>query len=234
MTYAISLTSIPPRYTRLGPVLESLLAQRPAPAQVILALPARHARFDPAPVPPLPGGITLLRVARDEGPATKVLPAARLLAAGGLRLIYCDDDWVAPTGWAARLLAAGGERVAVAGAGFDLQRLKRRSGRGPAPGFADIAQGYAGVSIRPEWLSGPGCSPPATAWPVDDVWLSGQLARQGIAIRLQRAARHGLRLAYQDPHALQDAVIGGRARHAANLACADELTARYGLWPPQE
>ena len=37
--YAIALTSSPPRLARLGPVLEALLAQEPAPERVLLCLP---------------------------------------------------------------------------------------------------------------------------------------------------------------------------------------------------
>jgi len=230
--YAISLTSIPPRYPRLGPVLASLLAQRPAPARVILALPDRHSRFAPAPTPALPDGVTLLRAATDEGPATKALPAARTLTGHIDRLIYCDDDWLMPPGWAAALLDATTDRHAAAASGFGMGRLRRHGHRAAAPGLTDILQGFAGVCIRPEWLAGAGCIPPPAAWPVDDIWLSAQLARQCIGIRNAPEARTGLRPAYDDAHALQHAVIGGRGRAAANRACLDAITARYGLWPP--
>jgi len=230
--YAISLTSIPPRYHRLGPVLEALLAQDPAPGRVILALPDRPARFAPAPAPPVPAGVEIWRVAEDEGPATKVLPAARALAGYVDRLIYCDDDWVMPRGWAARLLAASDEGTAAAGAGFDVARLKRRSHRPAGSDYTDIAQGYAGVCIRPGWLAGAECAPPRVAWAVDDIWLSAQLARQGLNIRIAPQAIDGADLVTRDAHALQDAVIDGLTRRAANRACAAEVTSRYGLWPP--
>ncbi|MEI4231809.1 hypothetical protein [Roseovarius sp. D22-M7] len=233
VAYAISLTSIPPRYHRLGSVLCSLLAQDPAPERVMLCLPRRPARFDPAPVPELPQCVELLRVAQDEGPATKVLPAARRLAGRVDRLIYCDDDWIMPPDWAGHLLRAGTPDTAVAGAGFDVHRLKRRSHRAADPALCDIAQGYAGVAIRPDWLAGTECAAPPEAWAVDDIWLSAQLARQGIPIRLAHDARAGMRLAFEDVHALQDADIGGLQRHAANLACVATVTARYGLWPPR-
>ncbi|MGI3211394.1 hypothetical protein ACROSR_09790 [Roseovarius tibetensis] len=231
-SYAISLTSIPPRYDRLGPVLHSLLAQRPAPWRVILCLPQHPARFDPAPLPALPEGVEILRPARDDGPATKALPAARALAGRIDRLIYCDDDWIMPPDWAAGLLRGGAPHEAVAGAGFDVDRLKRRSHRPPDTTLCDIAQGYAGVLVRPGWLTGPDCTPTVEGWPVDDLWLSAQMARQGISIRLSHTARHGMRLAFADEHALQDAEIDGRRRHAANMACVAQITARYGLWPP--
>lgn len=230
--YAISLTSIPPRFDRLLPVVRSLLAQRPAPARVILCLPERPARFAPAALPALPYGVDVLPVPHDEGPATKVLPAARALAGQIDRLIYCDDDWIMPPHWAARLLEATGAKSASTAAGFNVDRLKRSSHRPPDETRCDIALGYAGAAIRPEWLAGPDCTPPPEAWAVDDIWLSALLARQDITIRRVRAARVGMRLAYEDGHALQNARIGGLRRDAANLACADMLTARFGLWPP--
>lgn len=229
--YAISLTSIPPRYHRLGPVLRSLVAQRPTPARVILCLPVTPARFDPVPDPDLPEGVEILKAEHDEGPATKVLPAARALAGSMDRLIYCDDDWVMPRDWAAHLLAAGTAQQAVAAAGFDLHRLKRRSHRTPDPEFCDIGQGFAGVSIRPDWLADPDCAPPVEAFATDDIWLSAQLARQDIPIRLADTARRAMRLAFEDAHALQDARISQQDRNAANKACVELVTARYGLWP---
>ena len=91
--YAISLTSIPPRFHRLTPVLESLLAQDPRPAQVILCLPKFFRRFPGTFEPPeLPEGVDLLWSDTDFGPATKALPAARYLLGKYESLIYCDDD----------------------------------------------------------------------------------------------------------------------------------------------
>lgn len=233
--YAISLTSIPPRFDRLGPVLESLLAQRPAPERIVLALPARFARFPgPYDTPRLPRGIEPLVTARDEGPATKVLPAAHALAGSGLSLIYCDDDWLMPAGWAKQLLEARAPGEAVAAGGFDVNRLKRVSHRAPDPDYTDIAQGYGGVLVQPGWFASADCAPPPEAWPVDDIWLSAMLARQGIPVRLARAARRGQALAFEDAHTLQAAMIGGRTRHAANQACAALVHRRYGLWPPRD
>lgn len=229
--YAISLTSIPPRFSRLCPVLQSLLAQDPAPAHIYLCLPQRYHRFPgPFTLPELPLGITLLRPETDLGPATKALPAARALAGSGTKLIYCDDDWLMPPYWAARLLTAQHDHEAVTGSGYAVDRLARISRTGA--GMADIAQGFSGVLVDPHWLTGSDLTPPAGAWPVDDIWLSGQLARQGIAIRLATGARDGMRLAYEDTHGLQDGNIGGCSRDAANRACVELLHSKYGIWPP--
>ncbi|MEQ8291051.1 MAG: hypothetical protein RIA08_02505 [Roseovarius sp.] len=230
--YAVTLTSIPPRLPRLGPVLASLLAQKPAPARVVLCLPERWARFPgDGPLPALPDGVELLRVPEDFGPATKAIGPARALAGQVDRMIYCDDDWLMPPGWAAALLAEWREGAAVAASGWSVERLKRQGAAGP--GCVDIAQGFSGVLIDPRWLSGAEVVPPAEARAVDDIWLSGQLARQGLPIRLADGARAGMAPAFEDGHALQDAVIGGRGRHGANMACVEVLTRRFGIWPAQ-
>ncbi|WP_101065743.1 hypothetical protein [Roseovarius salinarum] len=230
--YAISLTSIPPRFPRLGPVLESLLAQRPAPAAVYLCLPRRYRRFAGPVMPPaLPAGVTVLRCETDHGPATKALVAARHLGGQAMRLIYCDDDWIMPKHWAARLLAATGPHAAAAGSGFSVARLKRHTPPAPAD-TVDIAQGFAGVAVDPAWFASPDLDPPAPAWPVDDIWLSGQLARRGVRIRHVPHAAAGMQLAFDDGLALQDSRIGGQVRAEANLACAALLHGRYGIWPP--
>ncbi len=218
--YAISLTSIPPRFPRLAPVLASLLAQRPAPAHVFLTLPDRYTRFPGQVTPPdLPEGITLLRADTDLGPATKILPAARALADRDLRLICCDDDWIYGPDWAAHLLTDDEE--ATTGQAWNIARLGR-AGTG-----TDIAQGFSGICIRPGWLADPDMAPPPEVMPVDDIWLSGQLAHRGIPVRERPAARQHMRPAYDDPHALQHST----SRDAANRACAALLNARYGIWP---
>ena len=229
--YAISLTSIPPRFPMLGPVLHSLLTQDPAPAEIILCLPRAYRRF-PGKVeaPALPDGVRLIWSNVDHGPATKVLPAARALSGTDRSLIYCDDDWLMPPGWAAALLGSRERGVAVAASGFTVGRLGRCSHA--RAGEVDIAQGFSGVLIDPDWLVAPDLTPPETAWPVDDIWLSGHLARRGIAIKLADAARDGMRLAFDDAHELQHAVISGRNRDQANRACAELLHQEYGIWPP--
>ncbi|MEX5728389.1 hypothetical protein Ga0609869_001742 [Rhodovulum iodosum] len=226
---AVSLTSIPPRFAGLGPVLETLLGQRPRPDRVILALPRAYRRF-PGPVTPpaLPAGIELLWVDADLGPATKVLPAASALAGQGAQLIYCDDDCLYGPCWAAALLAARQGREVVAASGFSVELMRRSS----APlGETDIAQGFSGVLVSPDTIPPAAWDIPPPAWSVDDIWLSGQYAHAGLAIRLAPAAR-AMVTPLDRPGALQDASVGGMGRAAANAACAALIHRRFGLWPP--
>lgn len=228
--YAIALTSIPPRFSRLGPVLESLLAQDPAPETVYLCLPRHYARF-PGPVvlPVLPAGVEVLRDAQDHGPACKALIAARHLRGGPGRLIYCDDDWILGPGWAAALLAAQRGQEAVTGQGFGVERLGRVSSA--RPGYCDIAQGYSGVLIVPDWLADAVPPDDAAARAMDDIWLSAHLAARGIGIRVAPTARQAMLPAYDDAHGLQDAVIAGAGRGEANRRCAAMMQDRHGIWP---
>ena len=228
--YAISLTTIPPRFHRIKPVLESLLAQDPAPSQVIVCLPRTYRRFpEKFETPVLPNGVRLLWSDTDFGPATKAIPAARVLRGHCRTLIYCDDDWIASPKWAASLLSAHTETHAATGSGYAIDRLGRVTKT--QQDCVDIAQGFSGVAISPQWLAEEEVDPPDVAWPVDDIWLSGHLARQGISIRNIPSARAEQSTAYEDQHALQGSTVLGRSRDAANRDCIELLNRRYRIWP---
>ncbi|MEM6589612.1 MAG: hypothetical protein AAF641_14290 [Pseudomonadota bacterium] len=230
--YVISLTSIPPRLPRLGPVLHSLLTQRPAPEAVYLCLPQSWSRFGELDGQlAMPAGVVIHRSVLDLGPAMKVIPIANDPQIKAHRIIFCDDDWIYPSGWAEALLACGKPDEAVAGSGFNVDRLKRR-GANQNPDFVDVAQGFGGVSVDPKWVALPEAAPPEKARLADDIWLSGQLRRQGVPIRICAAARDGLRPAYDDGHGLQDLAQSGLRRAEVNGAALDAMTARYGIWPP--
>lgn len=140
-----------------------------------------------------------------------------------MRLIFCDDDWLYPPDWAAKLLTEAS--VATTGQSWDVARIGRK-GR-----VCDIAQGFSGVCILPDWLAGPDAIPPKEAWEADDVWLSAVLASQDIPIHQVPDACSGFRLAYHDENGLQNKMIEGRTRDMANRAaavCAEQI---FGVWP---
>lgn len=228
----VSLTSIPPRLPHIAPTLASILGQRPRPDRVLLCLPRRYRRFPGAVhVPALPEGVEVLWADRDFGPATKALAPAGTLAGSGARLVYCDDDWIYGPGWLAAL-ADGPEKAVLAGAGFSVDALRRRADR-PATGESDIAQGFAGVAIRPEMLTGDAFDNPDAAWAVDDIWLSGHYARAGLPVRLRPGARAACTPRDMPGPELQRSRVNGLSRAEANDACARLLHCRYGIWPPR-
>ena len=224
MTPIISLASIPPRFAQLPRVVAGLQAQG---ARVLVTLPRTYRRFPGEhAVPNLPG-VEILRPEEDLGPAAKVLHAARMLRGQDVDLLYCDDDWDYAPGWvdSFRKTRAAHPDAVLAGATFGAERMKLS---GPP-----IAQGFAGVMIRPDWLDDTAMSPPEPAWAVDDIWLSGAFARAGRAVvEVPEARRLATPLA--DPGSLQDAQVAGQSRAEANLACALHMAESFGTWAPLE
>lgn len=229
---AVALTSIPPRLPHLGPTLESILGQRPRPDRVLLCLPRRYRRFpDPVTPPSLPAGVELLWSDKDLGPATKALAPTRALAGTEAVLVYCDDDWIYGPGWLAAL-TEGPETVVRTGAGFSVEALRRRPARPPG-GETDIAMGFAGVAIRPDMLPPRAADIPPEAWAVDDVWLSGVFAAEGLPIHLRPAARAACTSRDLPGPELQRSRIGGLTRAEANFAAAAAVHRRFGIWAPR-
>jgi hypothetical protein len=104
----VTLSTIPPRFDRIGPTLQSILRQDNAPDRVLLYIPKRYRRFpnwDGA-LPSVPDGVEIRRPQEDLGPATKILPAIRDFEGQEVELLFCDDDRAYPPDWTARFLAA--------------------------------------------------------------------------------------------------------------------------------
>jgi hypothetical protein len=129
--------------------------------------------------------------------------------------------------------------------GFRLRQLVGKAGRrrtDAAPlqppfrkldrsGFADIAEGYAGVALRPDFFDDLAFAIPPVAWAVDDVWLSGHLARRGIPIWADMGLNRVQSILPMSKTApLYGAVIDGANRPEANLACVDHMRMTYGIW----
>lgn len=98
-------------------------------------------------------------------------------------------------------------------------------------GYTDIAEGFCGVAIRPEYLDDAVFNIPPVVWAVDDIWISGHLARCGVPIWADRSLERSQVFAevFQN-HALFQTIIDGAGRAEANLACVDYMRATYGIW----
>ena len=233
----VSLTSIPPRFGQLPRVVAALRAQLAAPARILVTLPRHYRRFPGHhPAPDLPGA-EILRPEADPGPIAKALHAARHLRGQPCQLLYCDDDWLYQPGWASGFLAAARQHpgAVICASGYDATRLGLACGDGlprgdgKEQGYVDIAQGFAGVLIRPEWLQADNLTAPDAAWAVDDIWLSALHARAGRKICKAGALRR-LMAPLAEPQALQQARIGGLARDEANRMTARHVARHFGIW----
>ncbi len=102
----VTLSSIPERFAKIGPVLESLAAQAGVD-RICLYIPRAYRRFPDwdGRLPAVPARVEIRRTDEDFGPATKVLPAAREFAGQDVDILFCDDDHIYAPGWAERFLA---------------------------------------------------------------------------------------------------------------------------------
>ena len=98
------------------------------------------------------------------------------------------------------------------------------------PCYLDIAMGYGGVLVRPDFFDDAVYDIPPVIWAVDDIWLSGHLERRGIPIWLAHETLFPKVERDADIHRLQDAVIEGAGRLDADLACIRYMQEKYGIW----
>ena len=140
MSLIISLSSIPARFDKIGPVLESITAQR-ADA-VCLYIPHQYRRFPDwdGTLPRVPSGVEIRRTDLDLGPATKILPAARDYSGQDVDLLFCDDDHIYGAGWAASyapikaahpdcVIAQGGWQADAYATASNMRELQPRAAR---------------------------------------------------------------------------------------------------------
>lgn len=121
---------------------------------------------------------------------------------------------------------------------LELQASRRRMAEGGAglpyllaPGHVDVLFGFRGAMLRPGWIAPEAWKLPDILWTVDDVWLSGMVARAGRRIWAGGAAcwmQGWARSATIAP--LVDHVEMHLDRKAANRLCVDYLRAQYGIW----
>ena len=273
----ISLTTIPSRFDKIGPTLETLLAQKGGISEIRLYIPRDYKRFPDydGSLPPVPAGIDIHRCKQDFGPGTKVLPAAEELRGTGQRILFCDDDRLYSSDWSSKLIEAGrrypdrvicvigwhldkwlkvdsprkqqpaarfrpgwadlqyrGKRIAQQLAARRLRPVHPKPARKPvaASGFVDVFGGYGGVLIDPDWLEGWASAIPDGFWAVDDIWLSGCLARRGVKIWAQEDLALAPASAADRTDALFRSQFGGQGRDALNISCIEHLRDTYDIW----
>jgi hypothetical protein len=189
----VTLSTIPARAAALAPVLHSLLDQTEPADRIILNLPPVSRRTgapypDPAGLD-LPKAVSVLRDT-DEGPATKFLGALRVEPEA--LIVVVDDDVIYPRDFLANLLEAyrarPGHVLALRGVrlidGVAFPALDHvLCSAIESPQHVDLVFGTWGYLLPPGLPAAEIADfrgyPEAVRW-VDDVWISGHLARLGV------------------------------------------------------
>jgi hypothetical protein len=177
----ISLTTIPDRIGRIGPVVASLVAQG-LPVYVWAVAKVARSETRLTRVPSFPGAS--VEVVADRGPLTKLLPA---LERGFDVILTADDDVLYGAGWAAGLLewadlldGALGYRGRVLRdghySGSELVQYRRTD----KPRRVDIVTGVFGALYRREMFAA-SIHDEWKRWPTnDDLVITAHLQRRGI------------------------------------------------------
>lgn len=257
----VSLTTIPSRVQYLQATIDSILAQSLKPDAIELNVPKTYSRrtFGTLDSCVWPTGCDVVWVEQDLGPATKILPTVERYRNTDTLIVYCDDDQNYDRHWLERLVRASEANPGAVIADRAIEsrkqeikhvwaqkklayRLRRlisfgawKPSRGPFRD--DIAEGFGGVLIRPEYLHDDAAEIPNILWSVDDVWLSGMYERNGHPLIRTNYDAHphashiwvgDRRIA--DISALINFETEGYNRLAANVACITYMREKYGVF----
>lgn len=99
-------------------------------------------------------------------------------------------------------------------------------------GFVDMLEGWGGVLVRPEFFTDAAFDIPDILWMVDDIWLSGQLAVNGVPIWLNGEDKIRTKGSANEVKeaALRKLVQDGYGRTEANQACVDYFREKHRIW----
>jgi hypothetical protein len=97
-------------------------------------------------------------------------------------------------------------------------------------GYADIFEGYGGVVVRPDFFDDEAYEIPKVLWAVDDVWLSGMLARRGVRIWVPADLYEPKNTVADLTEALYRWRTSDMSRAQLNAHCANYLRDTYGVW----
>lgn len=98
-------------------------------------------------------------------------------------------------------------------------------------GYVDCFEGFGGALVKPDFFDDEAFEIPDVVWAVDDVWLSGCLARKGVPIWVLADEHDTQHTPAGISDALHKAEIEGADRDAANRRCIAYFRENHGVWP---
>lgn len=158
----VSFTTSPTRINKCGQMINSILDQTRKPDLFLLNIPNEFERTGESYVIPkyIRKSLTVNQIARDYGPATKILPAVVYLREHSgtganaydpehTRIIYLDDDIAYPKRMIEtyeKMIPSNDNNVWTS-TGFDFVNMKLE-GRRAHRDVATIAEGYGSVCVK--------------------------------------------------------------------------------------
>ena len=194
-----SLSTVPGRINNLKPTIRSLLKQTRPPDEIILAVPEFSIREErPYVIPEYLSRLPRLRIlhsARDWGPATKFISLIQEELAAGREdtlIMVVDDDRIYPPDALATYLhynaQLGGAALCFRGAAMprtldwrDARMIKGNQLREPQR--VAVITGCGSFLIQPQFCDESlwdYSRAPQAAFYMDDIWISGCLARRNV------------------------------------------------------
>ena len=194
-----SLTTLPDRIEHLEPTLRSLLDQTRPPDEIVLAVPQISLRQrQPYSIPDYLSQFSTLRILRtktDWGPATKFIPIVQEELAAGRSdtlIMILDDDRTYPSD-AIETYLRYHDRLPDAALCFRGGPMPRNfywfvpklflGTRIREPRRVAVITGCGSYLIQPRFFDSAlwdYARAPASAFYMDDIWISGQLDRRGV------------------------------------------------------
>jgi hypothetical protein len=193
----VSLTTLPSRIGKIFPAVNSLLDQTSPPEMIFISVPSFSIREQreytvPAGLLNHPA-VSILSSGRDWGPATKLMPAVRMFESSPETLILAvDDDNVYPRTFLETFnrFAMKLPDAALSLRGWPIPPSRRWKDSREFKGTqitthmeTDVITGCGGILVRPRFFDTDFFNydqAPHEAFFVDDLWVSGHLARRGI------------------------------------------------------
>lgn len=239
MKVVVSLTSTPPRFAHLGPVLESLCRQ--ACHEVWLNVPRKYGRWpewDGATgVPePLNPKVHINRDCEDLGPGTKFIGPALRLDPEDL-IVYLDDDTVYDERLVTNLLkwhrVDPGSAWGLSGFCFDQYFKGQYPRQHGQP--VDVLEGYGAVLVKAGWIQKalPEFKELLEVTWHDDMILCNLLEKMGVTRKTVYVSDCHLGLVNQAPYGFQeDALhhVAGGSHQTNNLKILRDFETKGKLY----
>lgn len=195
-----TLTTTPSRIGKIKPTLKSLLHQSVKPRAIILNIPAKSKKGELYTIPKSISQHPNIIIQRcdDTGPSTKLLPTLKRFEEQEENIIVVDDDQVYPRNLVSNYLEKqkifSNHALCLCGwqfpKGYDHKNriILRGSGlkfRHPISNIednttVDIIQGASSYLVKPSFFGQEVFDLIESAFYADDIWFSGQLAKNKI------------------------------------------------------